>query len=97
MLAQKLEFKIKCKNHGNGCKFQQGKVEGLNKTFCDLEKQLEKHELDCEHCPDCKIKCKEFGCNKLIFNREMPKHTKTCKEEQKKIREERAKNELARV
>jgi hypothetical protein len=47
--------------------------------------------MDCEHCPDCKIKCKEVGCNKLIFNREMPKHAKTCKEEQKKLREERAK------
>jgi len=56
-------------------------VEGINKTFNDLEKQLEKHELDCENCPECKIKCKEAGCNKLIFNSEMTKHVKTCKEE----------------
>lgn len=38
MLAQKLDFKIKCKNYQNGCKFQQGKIEGANKTFTDLEK-----------------------------------------------------------
>ena len=48
--------------------------------------------MECEHCPDCKIQCKE--CKLLFFNREIPKHTKTCKEQMEKAKLERERNQL---
>lgn len=81
LLINKLNLKLKCKNHTVGCTFQAQLTESINKQnnlgFTLNNHVLRNHELLCNKCDDCKQQCQH--CKKMITNRDWKDHEIQCK------------------
>lgn len=81
LLINKLNLKLKCKNHTHGCEFSAALTESINKSnnigFTLNNHILRNHELLCHKCTECKLQCQH--CKRMIANGEFKDHEANCR------------------